>query len=127
MISVSLVALLLSAEPSTAAAATDVHPFARRAIIPFAIGGGLFIAGGLFLGVSVAQTNAAAKLDGMARDDLNFIATNNRVGGILLMVAGALTAGVATILFTFEPVPGVALSLTPTPGGAFLGLTWAVP
>ena len=127
MIGLSLVALLLSAEPSATTAAPDAHPFARRALIPLAVAGAAFIAGGIFLGVSVAQTNAAAKLDGMPRDDLNFIATNNRVGGVLLVVCGALTAGVAAILFTFEPVPGLAMSFSPTPGGAFLGLTWAAP
>jgi len=127
MIGLSLVALLLSAEPSTAAAAPDAHPFARRALIPLAVSVAAFIGGGIFLGVSVAQTNAAVKLDGAPRDDLNFIATNNRVGGVLLLLAGALTAGVAAILFTFEPVPGLAMSLSPVPGGGFLGLTWAAP
>ena len=123
MIGLSLVALLLSAEP--APPAPDAHPFARRALIPLAISGAAFLAGGLFLGVSVAQTNAAAKLEPDPRDALLFVATNNRVGGVLLLATGVLTGAISAFLFTFQPVPGLALSLTPTSGGAFFGLTWA--
>ena len=120
MVALSLVVLLLSAEPQP----EDTHPFARRGFIVLSVSAAAFIAGGIFLGVSVSQTNAAGKLEPEPRDALLFVATNNRVGGTLLLVTGALTAGIAAFLFGYEPMHRTVISFTPTPGGAFLGLTW---
>ena len=121
MVALSLVALLLSAEPQHA---EDLHPFARRGFIVLGVGAAGLLAGGIFLSVSVAQTNAASQLEPEPRDALLFVATNNRVGGVLMMISGALTAGIAAFLFGYEPMRQTVISFAPIPGGAFVGLTW---
>ena len=102
-------------------------PFAHRAIIPLIIGGVLIAGGGVFLGVSTVQTSDAARWGaGAARDELLFSAGNNRVGGVMLMVTGGLSAALATFLFLYRP-EAVSFSVTPLSGGAFVSLGWRAP
>lgn len=131
-------ALLLSAEPSglapppsspPQASPITGGPYTRRALIPLAIAGALAVGGGVFLGISIAQTDSARGLAGERLDALLSSATSNRVGGVMLLVSGALTAAIAALLFQYEPTPGLTLSVGPTPGGALVSFSsaWSVP
>ena len=119
-------ALLLSAEPSALASPplTSGGPYARRALIPLVIAGAVAIGGGVFLGVSVAQTDSSRSLEGESRDALLFAATSNRVGGVMLLISAALTGAVSAFLFQYQPAPSLTLSLSPTPGGGLASFSW---
>ena len=83
--------------------------------------------GGVFLGVSVVQTNEAALLEGEDRDKRLDTATNNRVGAVMLLTSGALVSAIAAFLFWFEPSPRVTIGLTPLAGGALFSFGWTAP
>lgn len=117
----ALLALLLATAPPDVSAA---RPFARRALIPLIVGG-VFLAGGAtFFCLSVSQTSAAAKLEPAPGDALRSTALNNRVGGVMLMTAGALVMGLAAFLFWFRPSTESAVAIAPLPGGALLSMRW---
>ena len=103
------------------------RPFAMRALIPLTVGSVLLIGGGIFLGLSVAQTNDAALLEPEPREALLSAATSNRVGGVMLVVGGVLVSSIAAFLFWFVPEPRVTIGMTPIAGGALFSLGWRAP
>lgn len=120
-------ALLLTAILSAAPDQPTARPYAGRAIVPLSITAGLFIAGGIFLGVSASQVTQAAKLDPEPGAALLANAVSNRVGGVMLLTAGVLSAGIAAFLFWYEPTSHVSVALTPVAGGAVFSFGWLAP
>lgn len=117
-------ALLLTAILS-AAPDQPSRPYAGRAIVPLSIAAGLFVAGGIFVGVSAGQVTEAQKLEPEPRDVLLASATSNRVGGVMLLASGACSLAIAAFLFWYEPASHVTIALTPVSGGAVFSLGWA--
>lgn len=119
-------ALLLTAILS-AAPDQPSRPYAGRAIVPLSIAAGLFVAGGIFLGVSSGQVQQATALDSPTRETVLASALSNRVGGVMLLAAGACSVAIAAFLFWYEPASHVTLALTPISGGAVFSFGWAAP
>lgn len=117
-----VLAALLTAPPEQVS-----RPYAKRALVPLSIGAALLAGGGVFIGVSVVQVGEAQALEPDARDMRLSTATSNRVGGVMLMVGGALVVGIAAFLFWFDPSPPVSLAFIPTAQGGFFSLGWTVP
>lgn len=115
-----VLAALLTAPPEQVSS----RPFAKRALIPLTVGAALLAGGGVFIGVSAVQVSEAQALEPEARDMRLSTATSNRVGGVMLMVGGALVVSIAAFMFWFEPAPKVSLAFVPTAGGGFFSLGW---
>lgn len=114
--------MLASALVVVLAAGPTPGPFAARSIIPFVVAGSALVTGAIVWGISEGQTERARTLTGSEREALEATATNNRVGGVLLMSAGALVAAIGLFVVFFEPDArpsnnAVQLSLAPFPGG----------
>ena len=123
----SLPLLLSVIVASSPVEAPTAHPYATRALIPLSLGAALLVGGGVLLGVSAVQTGEAELLEPEARAERLFTARSNRVGGVMMLVAGGLITGIAAFLFWFEPTPRVSMGLTPIDGGAIFSVGWRSP
>ncbi len=115
-----LLTAILSSAPDQAS-----RPYAGRALVPLSIAGGLFVAGGIFLGVASSQFAQAAGADAPTRETLMASGLSNRVGGAMLLVAGGFSVALAAFLFWYDPASHVTVALTPRADGAVFSLAWA--
>jgi UPF0716 family protein affecting phage T7 exclusion len=121
-----LVSLIASQTPDSVEP-IDAHPFALRAGITLAVSGALFVTGATFIAISGGQTKQSQTLEAQNKMELLSLATNNRVGGILLLVGGAITTAISVFLFQFQPTQKVSLALMPDANGATFSIGWVTP
>ena len=124
----TVTALLLTAILSAAAPEQpSSRPYAGRAVVPLSIAAGLFIAGGIFIGVSSGQVAQAARLEPEPGAALIASALSNRVGGVMLLTAGAFSVAIAAFLFWYEPTTHLTIAFTPLSGGGVFSFGWVAP
>lgn len=123
-----LVSLTL-AQPTPTATETAPSHVRLRALAPAIVSGVTLIAGATFLAIGEVQLGNASGLSTMEEiDAARTNATANVVGGVALLGFGALTAGVAAVLFFWVPTPpGTQVALTPLQGGGLLSLGLRLP
>lgn len=123
-----LVSLTLAQPTPSATEAAPSH-VRLRALAPAIVSGVTLIAGATFLAIGEVQLGHASGLPTMEeREAARTNATANVVGGVALLGFGALTAGVAAVLFFWVPTPrGTQVALTPVQGGGLLSMGWRLP
>lgn len=111
------VAVVLASSPAE-------HPQHRPGAwwVPLALGGAAIAGGVSLLVVANHQGVEASHLTGLAADDLRYLSGSNRVGGSLMLLFAACSAGLSAFLFGWDSP--VSAALAPTPGGAAFALGW---
>lgn len=124
-----VVSLALGQSTPTPTETAAPNPVRSRALAPAILSGVTLIAGATFLIIGEVQWGKAGSLPTQEEvDAARSNATSNVVGGVALLGIGALTAGLAAILFFWVPTPpGTRVALTPLQGGGLFSLGLRLP
>lgn len=99
-----------------------------RALVPAIISGLSLIGGATFVILGQVQWNKAATLPTAEEvEAAQSNATSNVVGGVALLGLGAMTAGLALVLFLWTPTSSTSVSFAPVQGGGLFSFGVRLP
>lgn len=113
-----VVALALGQASKDAPTPPAPHPLRWRALAPAIVSGVTLLGGAAFVVVGQVQWHRAGGLP--TNEEVTAAraqADANVVGGVALLGIGALSAGVAALLFWWQPAPGARVAFAPLAGG----------
>ncbi|GMU58429.1 MAG: hypothetical protein AMXMBFR34_01920 [Myxococcaceae bacterium] len=116
------------ATPAVPPQAQKPNVVPARALVPAIISGLSLIGGATFVILGQVQWNKAASLPTQEEvDAAQSNASSNLVGGVSLLGVGAMTAGLALVLFLWTPTSELSAAFAPVQGGGLFAFGWKLP